>query len=158
MDERLKKYADMSRFFLTKVSSIDECLDEARNTQVLLAELIALQNELQMRYQKLENKFNIWCADKRDAIFQVLNKNSIKASAQVIEDKLMRLNAKEYQEMKDELDEARLNYQAAEAFKMAFFQRKDIINEVVNYWKSKMEINSCIMNNKEFVKRLLERL
>jgi len=158
MDARLKKYAEMSKFFLTNVSSIDDCLEEARKTQVLLSELIELQNELQIKYQKLETKYSSWCADKRDSIFQVLNKNSVKSSERVIEDKMIRLNAKEYQELKDSLDEAKIDYQTAEAFKMAYFQRKDIITEVISYWRNRGEIDTCLMKNKELVKKLLERL
>ncbi len=158
MDERLKKYADMAKFFLANSNSISDCLEEARKTQITLAELIELQNELQIKYQKMENKFEAWCADKRDAIFQVLNKNSVKSSERVIEDKMVRLNSAEYQDLKNALDEAKIDYQTAEALKMAYFQRKDIIAEVINYWRSRGEIDTCIMKNKEFVKKLLERL
>lgn len=157
MDVRLSKYADAAKFFLKNVSSISECLEEARKTQEMLSELITLQAELEATYKKAESKFNVFCSDKRDSLFNVLNKNGVKSSSQILEDKLIRLNSKEYEEYKEQLDVAKIDFETAQSLKMAYFQRKDIILEVINYWKSKSEIETCILKNKEFIKAVMRQ-
>jgi len=155
MDARLTEFADIAKFFMTKADSITECLEEARKTQEMLARIILLQRELEGIYKKAEREFTEFCCDKRDSIFTILNKNGVKTSHQIIDDKLVRLNPVVYNELKEKVDTAKLDYECAEAFKMAYFQRKDIIAEVISCWKIKHEMQSCILNNKEFVKKIL---
>lgn len=154
MDERLKKYCDIGKHFLFKAHSIQDLLNESQNTQIYMMELIELKDEFLRKVNQTENKFEIYFSTKREEQHSYLTKNGIKGSTEKIIDDRVRKFSKDYLQMKEEYDEAKINFDICNTLMMAFFQRKDLIVETINFFKSIKEADSCIVKNAAILKKL----
>jgi hypothetical protein len=153
IDQRLHPFFDVTRYFL-EVSNINECLIEFQKTQRYLSDLIKLKAELEMELGELERGFKIFFCSKRDEIFRGFKKYDISPTEKNIEDATIKLFGSDYIPMREKVDNKRVNMEACQSLIMAMFQRKDIITETINFFRSKNENDNCLIKNKEFLRKL----
>lgn len=155
MRQKLKDYCDACKYFLPQANSIQDCLVEAQNTQKYLAELIFLKAEIDSELRIAQNKYDIFMADKREAIFAVANKLSTKnMTSQVIEDKVKKFERQDYLFYKELLDTLQIEFEMCTNLLMAMYQRKDLITETIKFFQIRKDTESCIMRNKDIAKKL----
>lgn len=159
MDARLKNYCDISKIFLTNVSCLQDCLIEANKTQQMLVELVELKEEFEKIYNRTNQKFEIFMADKRTSIKNILDKNSVKnVTREVIEDRVVHLYTEDYEQLRKDRDEAKMNFDLCNDLRMVLFQRKDIISHTIEFLKFQKDQEACILHNQQFVKKLMEKI
>lgn len=154
MNPALRAFCDLTKYFLVNVSSVQECLLESKATQENLVRIIELKHKLEVEYQTHHREFETFLADKRDQIVSILHKNEIRATEQIVEDRMKRFHKQEYCERKSKVDAAKADLDMASSLMMALFQRKDIIVEVIMLMKSKQETDGCLLKNKEILRKL----
>ena len=157
MDERLKKYCEINRFFLENVCSIQDCILEANTVQKTLIELTELKAEFETKFSIASREYELFMAQHRCVVKQILDKNSVKnVTKEVIEDRVIANYDEGYKKVREAFDEAKLNSDLCTDLKYIMLQRKDLICEVMQFMKAKHESESCIFNNQKFMEKVLK--
>jgi dsDNA-binding SOS-regulon protein len=154
--ERLNKFFDLGMYFLDNVSSIEECLLEAKETQTRLLEIIKLQMEIGEEFSTAERDYDIFLAEKRAIVHKILRNKGVTPTQQVVETTAIKMFKDEFIVIKTQYDDLKVLVDVANSLKMAMFQRKDVIVETIRHWRSKEEKESCILKNKEFISKIMK--
>jgi len=159
MDSRLKKYCDLNRIFLDNVASIQEALIEANKTQQTLIELVELRAEFEKAFNNIDLEFEKFMADRRVSVKKNLDKNSVKnITKDGIDNQVIAIYQEEYSKLKEKHNQAKLNSDLCLDLRMIMFQRKDIIYSLIEYLKVQKDRESCVINSKEFIEKILGRI
>lgn len=159
MDSRLKKYCDLNRIFLDNVASIQDALIEANKTQQTLIELVELRAEFEKSFNKIDLEFEKFMADRRVSVKKNLDKNSVKnITKDGIDNQVIAIYQEEYSKLKEKHNQAKLNSDLCLDLRMIMFQRKDIIYSLIEYLKVQKDRESCVINSKEFIEKILGRI
>jgi hypothetical protein len=153
--KRLSKFFDACKYFLLEAASVGDCIQEAQRTQGYLAELIELKKTFQDEALAAEGEYDRFMAEHRDQVGYILRKNGVKSvTERMVEDRVVRMHGEEYTKLRKAYTDAKTNFEVVDKLLMAMFQRKDLICETINYMRSKVESESCILKTKSILKKL----
>lgn len=156
MNKHLKKFQAISNFLLTDCFNISDCLREAKRTQDLLAEISVLCYKFEKAHNKARHDFEMFCSVKRLEVRDSLKRKGYDVTAQIIEDSLIKFYEAEHSKKKQNLERKKADHDLAVSFKMALFQRKDLIMETIAFYRTNIDHDSCIIKNKEFIQKILQ--
>ena len=150
----LEPYFNIFKYFLNNVSSIDECLLEFQNTQKNIGEIIKLKAKYLHSLKKAKLDFDITFAPIRDEIVYTTKvKKGLNLTEKAIENQVLATNKELYCKLQSEIDDSETWFEISNNLLMALFQRKDILVETINYFKSKNQMENCLMKNEIFLKK-----
>lgn len=150
----LHKYFDLCKIFFQKCSSIDDCLFEATQSQRYLGELIELKAQNLRNKYTLRNQYEGKMAEYRSVVIDVMTKKGLKYTEKMVDAKA-EVAFKNDIKLREDLEEAEMIEGLITDLIYTYMQRKSIITEMINHWKAKLEVESCIMNNKRFIEKVL---
>jgi len=151
----LQKYIDLSKIFMQKCSSIDDCLYEATQTQKHIAELIELKYKIAKQKLRDSAAYESKLNECRNIAMDVMMKKGLKFTEKMLDSKA-EVAFKNDTYLREEFQESTLLEGIVQDLLFAYYQRKGILTEMISHWKARLEIDSCIMNNKKFVERMMK--
>jgi hypothetical protein len=144
---------------LDNVDSVQEALIEANKTQQTLIELVELRAEFEKAFNNIDLEFEKFMADRRVSVKKNLDKNSVKnITKDGIDNQVIAIYQEEYSKLKEKHNQAKLNSDLCLDLRMIMFQRKDIIYSLIEYLKVQKDRESCVINSKEFIEKILGRI
>lgn len=141
---------------MLKASSIEDCLIAFQESQKVLGELTELKIENARELSKVKRRFEIRMSECREHVMKVLLNKGIKFTESIINSKAIFAMKEEWDELQQNIDDHTLYNDIIEKLLQTYGARKSIIQEMINHWKSKQEMESCIFNNKKFAEKLVQ--